>query len=218
MYAFTFNAPVNFVDSLGLRVVFLKQDSAGNTVPFTPSSTQLQNFNSSMARLKQAGEVGSALYNWVNDDKNTLEVVHDPDVIPSSAVKIAYFDEQGNRIPFPEAGDPRVRIDLGKRTLCPDVDELKDEDERKRAERYKSQIPRDGALLLGHELGHALIGLSDPWNVVFAENPVRTALGMRKRNVYQETFIPAWYAAQDKSSIANYRRSVGAFVQQWRGK
>lgn len=40
------------------------------------------------------------------------------------------------------------------------------------------------AVVLGHELGHALLGLSDPQNVILVENPIRENLGIAMRPTY----------------------------------
>lgn len=45
-----------------------------------------------------------------------------------------------------------------------------------------------GAITLGHELGHAYIGLDDPFNMYVVDNPIRRALGRPERQRYNPLF------------------------------
>ena len=51
---------------------------------------------------------------------------------------------------------------------------------------YPFELPSSRGLeiVIGHELGHAVLGLSDPLNVVQVENPIRDDLGVERRETY----------------------------------
>lgn len=45
-------------------------------------------------------------------------------------------------------------------------------------------------VFLGHEMGHAVLGLDDPLNVSVAENPIRADLGVQRRPAYHGRSLP----------------------------
>jgi len=61
---------------------------------------------------------------------------------------------------------------------------------------YPSEAPNSGdllvglAIVLGHEIGHALLDMWDPENVSLNENPVRDGLGVPSRTTYHGEPVP----------------------------
>ena len=50
-----------------------------------------------------------------------------------------------------------------------------------------AQGPKGGATVIGHELGHLWMKLTDPFNVQHVENPIRESMGFNRRGIYSES-------------------------------
>jgi hypothetical protein len=207
LYAFVNNEPTDWVDPLGLSVNYYKRGKDGVLVPFEPSAKQKERFDTAMQQMKDAAAVGLALYNWVSSDENTLKVVHTPGKPASEVTGMALFDKAGHRKLFDDEvpgtdHTPAIGVDLNEGTLC-------------------TKAPKNISKDLVHELSHAIIGLGEGWNIIFAENPARQARGLDSRHIYNGKDVNAWYQQQVqtmKTYVETVSQDVKSFISKWSGR
>jgi hypothetical protein len=102
---------------------------------------------------------------------------------------------------------------------------------------FLGDFPESGAITIAHELGHAYIGLNDPFNVYVVENPIRKAFGVSRRDRYDPRHQDAPSRRGDNTGLiwkgnafdwptevsastwqSEYRNSVAAklgFTKEW---
>jgi len=175
---FSKNRSIDRIDYLGLKVTF-GTDVGGSITSWTPDKNQKDEFFKNLERLKCAGKLGNALFKLVTSDDFELRVFNRPG-IPSEG--------GGNYPPLiatPNGFKPSVVIpgDLFSQIYL----------DFNSSQHYGSSV--DGiplaerspssSVTIGHELGHAILGLSDPGNVIFLENVLRGCEGHIPRYVYR---------------------------------
>ncbi len=221
LYGYVGNGPTNMTDSTGTTVAFRR----GVTDP-----QKLYFYKMLLLLGDYGGAVGKALVVDIMTSEKQINVEFDPDADPYATLYPRNPRKADLLLPATSRFlAPLEKIKEAKREIEHKIEEFSDKYEgvtsegptntaamraKVRAKReaklqalYKETGPlyecnpdTAAAIVLGHELGHALIGLRDPWPVLpgatcggvvtLVENPLRAALGVEPRTTYNDFNIP----------------------------
>jgi hypothetical protein len=198
---------VSAFDPEGLEIQFMttkdlnEPSGAKAVVPYTPTETQQKAFNDAMGKLRdKGGDLGKALYNAANSsgkDAVKLEVQHAPGEIPGGQREVR-DKETGNIIQ-----NPFISLDLDEKNFS---SARTVPGEQKKS--YEAQISADPAVIVGHELGHALVEAEDPENVTAVENPLRKSLEEPKgpRKKYRSYQVPSVASPETAQKVKDFTK------------
>jgi RHS repeat-associated protein len=168
LYEFVRNSPLGWIDPAGL---VLKIDPSADP-------TFIEHIRQCLCKLVNGSQTGLDLVNRAIDNDHTITITPDP----AGAGTIGAINS--TRPGWPS--DPTIGI-------YPRTPNGVAPDDQKEAKRYHEDLPNNlagCAVVIAHELGHALTDWNELKVVPRFENPVRKDLGIRPRKTYHGKELP----------------------------
>lgn len=167
--------------------------------------------------MRKSGPVGKALADKIEGPDFTLTVNSMPDAQPGALPGTTAPEGAGPLQVDPTSGS--VDLDLNDPSLISDSarqrmleNGLEQGKVTDKAD-FDNQVSKNPAVVLGHELGHAVLNKSDEPegdNVQTVENPIREGLGEPRREKYRSTPIPETTKKQEPVTTVDQPTTPGS--------
>ena len=205
LYAFVGNEGVDKWDYIGLKIT--------HTGDLDDKEAQIRLFNQALVGVSDSSELGRMFVCWALDEKTELVIKW---VKKGNAAGGGPRDEKSRRIP--NRGEIAVNSTSGNLAAPSQVAELQS----------RKEVPDDimvstlAIIVLGHELGHAILDFDEGATIKLVENPIRNKLKIPERKTHHgdaltidqgdleshEAFLKEWANCNCKKELDEIRKTT----------